>query len=169
MGVKDSSTANSASIQQYEDNGSRDHLWQFVPGPGGWWKIKNLNSGLFLAVQNASTANSAQLQQYEENGTDDHLWRVEAKGAGLFFIRNKNSQKLVGVDRMATTNGANIIQFEDNGTRDQLWTLLPAVSEGCSAVEPVPSSATQIRPVLLALVCFCVIFSVFVILYSSCN
>jgi hypothetical protein len=132
MAVDRMSTANSANIQQYDDVGSRDHLWQFVPAPGGWFKIKNMNSGLLLAVQDASTANSAQIQQYEDSGTDDHLWRVESKGDGLFLIRNKNSQKVAGVDNMSTANSANVVQFEDNGTKDHLWSLLPAVSEGCS-------------------------------------
>lgn len=127
MGVAGMSTANSANIQQYDDNGTRDHLWQFVPAPGGWYKLKNLNSGLLLAVQQASTANSAQLQQYADSGTDDHLWRVDSQGGGLFFIRNKHSNKLAGVDGMSTANSANVVQFEDNGTKDHLWSLLPAV------------------------------------------
>lgn len=134
MGVENMSTANSANIQQYDDDSTRDHLWQFIPTPSGWWMIKNLNSGLLLAVKEASTANSAQLQQYEDNGTEDHLWRVESKGDGLFLIWNKNSRKVVGVDGMSTANSANIVQFEDNGTRDHLWSLLPAVSEGCSDI-----------------------------------
>ncbi|CAG9955858.1 unnamed protein product [Clonostachys rosea f. rosea IK726] len=132
MGIEAMSATNSAKVQQYEDNGTRDHLWLFVLSAGGWWKIKNLNSGLLLAVENASTQNSAQLQQYEDSGTDDQLWRVESKGNGLFFIRNKNSQLLAGVDGMSTANSANVVQFEDNGTKDHLWHLLPAVSEGCS-------------------------------------
>ncbi|KAJ6444963.1 coagulation factor 5/8 type domain-containingprotein [Purpureocillium lavendulum] len=131
MGVDHESTANSANIQQYEDNGTPDHLWQVSRAAGGWLKIKNLNSGLLLAVQDASTANSAQLQQYKDSGTDDQLWRAESKGDGLFFIRNKNSKKLAGVDGMSTANSANVVQFEDNGTKDHLWSLLPAVSEGC--------------------------------------
>ncbi|KAF4947819.1 hypothetical protein FSARC_13881 [Fusarium sarcochroum] len=132
MGVDKMSTTNSANIQQYEDNGSRDHLWQFVPSPGGWWQIQNLNSKLFLAVQGASTDNSANLQQYEDSGAEDHLWRVESKGGGLFLIRNKHSDMVAGVDRMSSANSANIVQFEDSGTKDHLWSLLPAVSEGCS-------------------------------------
>ncbi|KAK2599117.1 hypothetical protein QQS21_005458 [Conoideocrella luteorostrata] len=131
MGVDHMSTANSANVQQYEDNGSRDHLWQFISTPSGWWKIKNFNSGLLLAVENASKANSARLQQYEDSGTDDHLWRFDSKGGGLFFLRNKNSNKLAGVDRMSTANSANVVQFEDNGTKDHLWSFLPAVSDGC--------------------------------------
>ncbi|KAF9770296.1 hypothetical protein IL306_012184 [Fusarium sp. DS 682] len=131
MGVENMSTANSANIQQYEDNDSKDHFWRFIPSPGGWWKIQNLNSGLLLAVQDASTANSANLQQYADNSTEDHLWRLESKGDGLFLIRNKNSQKVAGIDRMSTANSANVVQFDDSGTKDHLWSILPAVAEGC--------------------------------------
>ncbi|KAL0469382.1 hypothetical protein QR685DRAFT_544927 [Neurospora intermedia] len=127
MGVAGMSTANSANIQQYDDNGTRDHLWEFVHAPGGWFKIRNLNSGLLLGVQGASTTNSALLQQYEDNGTSDHLWRVVSHGNGLFLLKNKNSGLFAGVDGMSTANSANIVQFEDNGTKDHLWRILPAV------------------------------------------
>ena len=127
MGVANESTANSANIQQYEDNGTPDHLWQFVLAAGGWWQLKNVNSGLLLGVQDESTADSAQLQQYQDSGSPDHLWRVVSQGGGLFFIQNKNSNKLAGVDGESTANSANIVQFEDNGTPDHLWSLLPAV------------------------------------------
>lgn len=127
MGVDHESMANSANVQQYEDNGSRDHLWRFKPAPGGWWKIVNVNSGKLLAVQDASTANSAQLQQYDDTGTDDHLWRVVAKDKGTFLILNKNSGKVAGVDKESMDNSANVVQFEDNGTKDHLWSILAAV------------------------------------------
>ena len=127
MGVSDESLSNSANIQQYDDNGSRDHLWEFVNTPGGWFKIMNLNSGLLLGVEDESIADSAQLQQYQDNGSQDHLWRVEERGGGLFVIRNKNSGLLVGVDGESTADSANIVQFEDNGTPDHLWSILPAV------------------------------------------
>ncbi|RYP06449.1 hypothetical protein DL765_009485 [Monosporascus sp. GIB2] len=127
MGIERESRANGANAQQYEDSGTRDHLWQFISAPGGWFKIKNMNSGLLLAVENMSTSNSAQLQQYEDNGSDDHLWRVEYKGDGLFLLRNKHSNLVAGVDGMSMANSANVVQFEDNGTLDHLWGMLPAV------------------------------------------
>jgi hypothetical protein len=127
MGVTDASTANSANIWQYDDNGTRDHLWQFIRAPGGWYKLRNVNSGLLLAVQCASTANSAVLQQYQDSGTGDHLWRTVSQGNGLFLLKNKNSGLFAGVDGMSTATGANVVQFEDNGTRDHLWSILPAV------------------------------------------
>ncbi|RFU79738.1 coagulation factor 5 8 type domain-containing [Trichoderma arundinaceum] len=127
MGVENASKANSANIQQYDDNGTRDHLWEFVKAPGGWYKIRNLNSGLLLAVEGASKSNSARLQQYQDNGTDDHLWRVQSNSDGLFLIQNKNSGLVVGVDGESTANSANVVQYQDNGTQDHLWSLLAAV------------------------------------------
>ena len=127
MGVEAESRANSANIQQYDDNGTRDHLWRFLNVPGGWYKIQNLNSGLLLAVEGASTANSARLQQYEDVGSPDHLWRVESRNDGLFVIKNKNSGKVIGVDGMSTSNSAQVVQYDDSGTRDHLWSILPAV------------------------------------------
>ncbi|KAL6887087.1 carbohydrate-binding module family 13 protein [Trichoderma evansii] len=127
MAVQNASLANSANIQQFDDNGTRDHLWEFVKAPGGWYKIKNVNSGLLLAVQGASTSNSAQLQQYQDSGTDDHLWRVQSNSDGYFLIQNKNSGLVAGVDGESTANSANVVQFQDNGTPDHLWSLLAAV------------------------------------------
>ncbi|CEJ83726.1 hypothetical protein VHEMI03238 [[Torrubiella] hemipterigena] len=127
MGVENMSHANSANIQQYDDNGTRDHLWKFFPAAGGWFKIMNMNSGLLLAVEHMSGANSAHVQQYEDNGSEDQLWRVVSKGDGLFLIKNKNSGLVLGVDGESTANSANVVQFEDNGTRDHLWSILSSV------------------------------------------
>ncbi|CRG84583.1 hypothetical protein PISL3812_01848 [Talaromyces islandicus] len=127
MGVEDESKANNATIQQYEDNGTPDHLWQFIRTTGGWYKIMNQNSGLLLSVQDASTADSAALQQSKDSGEDNQLWRVESQESGLFLIRNKNSGLVVGVDGESTDDSANVVQYQDNGTDDHLWSILPAV------------------------------------------
>ncbi|OPB39836.1 CBM13 protein [Trichoderma guizhouense] len=127
MGVQNASKTNGSYIQQYEDNGTRDHLWQFVKAPGGWYKIQNLNSGLLLAVEGQSTSNSARLQQLQDDGTDNQLWRVQSNSGGQYLIKNKNSGLVVGVDGESTANSANVVQFQDNGTNDHLWSLLAAV------------------------------------------
>lgn len=129
MGVDRMSTAAGARVQQYDDNGTRDHHWQFVPAGGGWSAIENLNSGLVLAVD--SDENSAGLVQKDNDGTSHQLWKVEFEGSGLFLIRNKGSNKVAGVDGMSTSNSANVVQYDDNGTKDHLWSILPAAVEGC--------------------------------------
>ncbi|KAM3526550.1 hypothetical protein NHJ13051_003390 [Beauveria bassiana] len=144
MGVDRMLETSGALVQQYDDNGSRDHHWEFVPAQqAGWSAIRNLHSGLVLAVN--SDDNSANLVQVNDDddeggggggggGSDRsayRLWKVESRGNGHFLIRNKGSNKVAGVDGMAVTNGANVVQFDDNGTKDHLWSILPAAIEGC--------------------------------------
>ncbi|MFI1443615.1 RICIN domain-containing protein, partial [Streptomyces fructofermentans] len=75
LGVDGMSTQNSAHVVQFEDNGTDDHLWQFVDAADGWFLIRNRHSGKVLGVDGMSTQNSAHVVQFEDNGTDDHLWR----------------------------------------------------------------------------------------------
>jgi hypothetical protein len=124
MGVDLMSTANSAHVVQFDDNGTDDHLWQFVPNGDGWYRIRNLHSQKVLGVDLMSTANSAQVVQFDDNGTADHLWQMVDNGDGWYRIRNKNSGKVLGVDLMSTANSAPIVQFDDNGTADHLWQLI---------------------------------------------
>jgi hypothetical protein len=121
MGVDLMSTANSAQVVQFDDNGTADHLWQLVDNGDGWYRIRNLNSGKVLGVDLMSTANSAQVVQFDDNGTADHLWQLVDNGDGWQRIRNLNSGKVLGVDLMSTANSAHVVQYDDNGTADHLW------------------------------------------------
>ncbi|WP_079178291.1 RICIN domain-containing protein [Streptomyces mangrovisoli] len=121
MGVDLMSTANSAHVVQYDDNGTADHLWQLIDNGDGWYRIRNKNSQKVLGVDLMSTANSAHVVQYDDNGTADHLWQLIDNGDGWYRIRNKNSQKVLGVDLMSTANSAHVVQYDDNGTADHLW------------------------------------------------
>jgi hypothetical protein len=123
LAVQNASTADGAPVQQFWDNGTRDHLWQLVDAGGGYYKIMNLNSGLLLGVNQESTADSAQVVQFQDNGTPDHLWRLIDAGNGYYKIMNRNSGLLLGVDQESTADSANIVQFQDNGTPDHLWEL----------------------------------------------
>ena len=76
VGVDVMSTADSARVVQFADNGTADHLWQFVDSGGGWYRIRNLNSGKVMGVDGMSTADSAQVVQFSDNGTADHLWQL---------------------------------------------------------------------------------------------
>ena len=124
MGVDVMSTANSARVVQFDDNGTADHLWQLVDNGDGYVRIRNSNSGKVLGVDGMSTANSAQVVQFDDTGTADHLWSFVDNGDGSVRIRNLNSGKVLGVDGMSTANSANVVQYDDTGTADHLWQLL---------------------------------------------
>ncbi len=70
------STADSAQVVQFDDNGTADHLWQPVDNGDGWFRLRNKNSGKVLGVDRMSTADSAQVVQFDDNGTADHLWQL---------------------------------------------------------------------------------------------
>ncbi|MFQ3561262.1 glycoside hydrolase family 127 protein [Streptomyces gramineus] len=124
MGVDLMSTANSAHVVQYDDNGTADHLWQLIDNGDGWYRLRNQNSQKVLGVDLMSTANSAHVVQYDDNGTADHLWQLIDNGDGWYRLRNKNSGKVMGVDLMSTANSAHVVQYDDNGTADHLWQFL---------------------------------------------
>jgi len=124
LAVSGMSTANSANVVQFDDNGTADHNWRLVDAGGGWFKILNQNSGKLLAVQNASTANGALVQQYDDNGSADHLWRLLDNGDGWVRIQVQHSLKVLAVSGMSTADSAQVVQFDDNGTADHLWKLL---------------------------------------------
>jgi hypothetical protein len=124
LAVDQMSTANSARVVQFSDNGTADHLWRLLDAGSGWVKIQNVNSLKLLGVDRMSTADSAQVVQFEDNGTDDHLWQLLDNGNGYSRIKNKNSGKLLAVSGMSTADSANVVQFSDNGTADHNWRLL---------------------------------------------
>ena len=125
LGVANMSTADSANVVQFDDNGTADHLWQLIDNGDGNVRIRNSNSGKVLGVAGMSTADSAQVVQFDDNGTADHLWTLIDNGDGQVRFLNVNSNKVLGVSGMSTADSADVVQFDDSGTADHLWTLIP--------------------------------------------
>jgi hypothetical protein len=125
LGVANMSTADSADVVQFDDNGTADHRWQLVFDAGGWVRIVNQNSMKVLGVSDMSLADSADVVQFDDNGTADHLWRLIDNGDGWVRIQNQNSGKVLGVANMSTADSAQVVQFDDNGTADHLWRFVP--------------------------------------------
>jgi Beta-L-arabinofuranosidase, GH127/Ricin-type beta-trefoil lectin domain-like len=125
LAVQNMLTTNSVQVQQFQDNGTADHLWILIDNGDGSFRILNQNSNKVLGVDGMSTADSANVVQYQDSGTADHLWTIIDNGDGYFKIQNRNSGKLLGVSSMSTADSANVVQFSDNGTSDHLWTFIP--------------------------------------------
>ena len=75
LGVAGMSTADSAQVVQFTDNGTADHRWQLRYGGGTLFRMQNANSNLVLAVSGMSRADSAQVVQFDDTGTADHRWQ----------------------------------------------------------------------------------------------
>ncbi|MFH8919115.1 beta-L-arabinofuranosidase domain-containing protein, partial [Streptomyces sp. NPDC017851] len=93
LGVDLMSTADSAHVVQFTDNGTADHLWRLVPDADGWYRILNRHSDKVLGVDLMSTADSAHIVQFADNGTADHLWRLVPDADGWYRILNRHSDK----------------------------------------------------------------------------
>ncbi|WP_249227901.1 glutaminase domain-containing protein [Kutzneria sp. CA-103260] len=124
LAVQDQSTANSAEVTQYADNGTPDHLWALVPDSPGVYRIVNRHSGKVLAVHIQSLDDGAHVQQYVDNGTPDHLWRIADNGDGWSKIVNVHSGKVLAVQDQSMADSAQVTQWTDNGTEDHLWRLV---------------------------------------------
>jgi len=88
-----------------------------------WYKIKNRDSGLVLAVTADSLGDGADVIQSAQDGTPDQLWTILPNGDGSVRLANRNSGKVLGVDGQSTAAGADVQQYQDNGTADHNWTL----------------------------------------------
>jgi hypothetical protein len=139
IGVSGMSMSDNGQVVQFDDNGTADHLWEFVANGDGWFRVQNRNSGLVMGVAGGSTADSVNIVQYDDNDAADHLWQFVDNVDGWFRLRNQNSGKVLGVANMSTADSANVVQFDDNGTSDHLWQFIPDAN-GCFRIENQNSS-----------------------------
>ncbi len=126
LSIENASFNDSAQVQQYEDNGSKDHVWRLEEDGYNLYRIRSYYSNNVLGVDGESKADNALIKAAIENGTPDHVWQFIDTGGGQFQIKNMNSGLLLGVSGESSLNGANIVQFHDNGTRDHLWKVIVA-------------------------------------------
>jgi Ricin-type beta-trefoil lectin domain-like len=76
LDILNGSTDNGVAVQQFSGNGSKSHLWAFVPDNEGFNFIVNLHSGQVLDVADNSLENYATVQQYPFNATDSQRWQL---------------------------------------------------------------------------------------------
>jgi hypothetical protein len=119
LGVDGMSTADSARVVQYDDNGTADHLWQVLDNGTGYARLRNKNSGKVLGVDGMSTADSAPIVQYADTGTADHNWRFIPDGT--VRLSAVHTGKVLAIQGMSPNNGAQLTQWPATGTTDHVW------------------------------------------------
>jgi 1-phosphatidylinositol phosphodiesterase len=100
--------------------GAQLHAWDYTgnnPGQqfdlidagNGWFKIRNVKSGLVLEVSGSSTVNNGQVEQNADVGAPNQLWRLQPWGD--YFART-SAGKYVCIQNMGSSNGDPIIQYD---------------------------------------------------------
>lgn len=105
--------------------GTTKHMcqkWSFIETSDGYFRIMNLNSGLYLDIQNNSTANGASAVQAAYSSAYSQQWSLEECSTdGYFYIVNRGSGLYLEVADNLTTDGAAIGQWGVTGYGCQEW------------------------------------------------
>lgn len=105
--VKSGSLDNQAVVQTWEKNNLENGVWQLVAN-SGHYKIKNVNSGLYLDTLGGATSNGTAICQ-STNGVN---WDFVQYETGIYYIALASNNNLV----IDIENGTIA-----NGTKVQLW------------------------------------------------
>lgn len=122
LDVSGGSTANSANVQTYTNNGSQAQWWRVAYDEStGYYKVTNVKSGRSLDVSGGKNTNGANIQQYTYNGSKAQLWSIEHNRAGGFALRSATGGRAVDVSGGVPANKKNVQLYNANGTAAQGW------------------------------------------------
>lgn len=124
LDVSGASTANSANVWQYDQNGTMAQVWKVsFNAATGYYTLLSANSGKALDVKGASSTNGANVQQYTSNGTKAQLWTISLNTDGSFTILSATGGKALDVNGASTSAQANVQIYTANGTGAQKWSF----------------------------------------------
>jgi hypothetical protein len=137
LGVKDSSTVNSAAVVQAADAGDGSS-WTFVQGSNGYYSIRNVHSGQLLNVSGGSAKVGAQVVQWPAGslvpGNDQWLPIKNADGSYSFY--NRNSRMALDIPAGSTTSGTQAEQWSQSDSAAQHFTLISRSVDGGTTTPP---------------------------------
>lgn len=100
---------------------------------GAAYRIRNVNSGLYMQVANAAAENGANVQQWGTDGTSVHdIWKFYSAGNGYYYITSAvgdGGTYVLDVAGKKTDNGTNVDIYQYNGGTNQQF-MLTANSDG---------------------------------------
>ncbi|MFI2431731.1 RICIN domain-containing protein [Streptomyces sp. NPDC018693] len=130
LDVKDASTADLASVQQwtcYNAPGNQTFIFTAVGDSlnDGYYTIRASHSGKCLDVTQGSQANGARVYQWHCNGQPNQEWKLVQRPNGYFSLVARHSGKCMEVAGGSLANGAVVVQQTCASDRPwQEWKLL---------------------------------------------
>ncbi|WP_075091039.1 phosphatidylinositol-specific phospholipase C domain-containing protein [Haloferula sp. BvORR071] len=103
------STAVGAKLHSFDYTGNNPgQQFDLIDAGNGYYKIRNVKSGLILQITGAGTANNDRVEQASDSGAINQQWRLQPWGG--YFARAATG-KYICVENMGSTNGSPIIQY----------------------------------------------------------
>ncbi|MDB6077532.1 MAG: hypothetical protein JWO82_1279 [Akkermansiaceae bacterium] len=95
---------------------------------GGVYRLKNRQTGLYLAVPGNSNTNALPVTMESAVVTDGQQWVIWRNADGTYSMNHKGTDKWLDVYGALNTDGADIVQHTGNGSDAQKWygTLNPS-------------------------------------------
>ena len=94
---------------------------------GAAYRIKNVNSGLYLQVENAAAENEANVQQWGSDGSSVHdIWKLYSAGEDYYYLAScvgDGATYVLDVAAKKTANGTNIDIYQFNGGQNQQFMI----------------------------------------------
>jgi hypothetical protein len=105
---------------------SNDSLWTFVPTNGGYYRIKNVSSGLLLSVESNSGAAGANIVALPTPtfAQGNEQWLPVANGDGSYSFYNLSSILALDDRGASTSPGTQFDQWFGNGANAQSFQLI---------------------------------------------
>lgn len=114
-----------AQITQRTDTNSPSQQWEILPQAGGTVQIKNLASGLCLAVAGGRTDNLAPVYQWSCSTQPHFSWNVRETAAGYQEIVASHSGKCLNVAGLGTEDGVGLLQYTCSDVGNMQFTVRP--------------------------------------------
>lgn len=89
----------------------------------GYYRIKNVASGKYLAIEDSATDNLKNIVQYTGSNSDAFQWQVQQQGSAYSLI-NKKSGKAIDLANSIQSMGTKPIQYVPTGGLNQQWNLI---------------------------------------------
>lgn len=119
--IEGDSTSVGAKLHAFDYTGNNPgQQFDLVDAGNGYYKIRNVKSGLFLEVVGGGTANNDRIQQNTDNGSNNQQWRLQPWGD--YFIQ-ASTGKYVCVQDAGSTNGKGIVQYSWENNKWFCWRL----------------------------------------------
>jgi GH25 family lysozyme M1 (1,4-beta-N-acetylmuramidase) len=80
--VPGGSSAKGTQLDIYKDSTNMRQYWRFYPAGGGFYRIRNVNSGLYVDVKSNNPVSGGAILQYSSSSGNSLKWAVKKSGSG---------------------------------------------------------------------------------------
>lgn len=117
--IENDSTATGAKLHAWDYVGNNTaQQFDLIDAGNGFYKIRNVKSGLVLEITGSGTANNDRIQQNSDSGAANQQWRLQPWGD--YFIRCSTG-KYVCVANSGSSNGSGVVQYSWENNRWFGW------------------------------------------------